>query len=76
MPQYFFDIRLRSGSLCPDRDGTELPDADAAKRMARQIAAEIVRDLPARTSRNIAIDVSDEHRQQLFVVGSDDLERA
>lgn len=42
MPRYFFDFF--DGEPEPDREGCELPNAEVAKREARQTLAQILRE--------------------------------
>ncbi|MEE1609708.1 DUF6894 family protein [Microvirga sp. CF3016] len=68
MPQFYFDVR-EGARFTPDEEGLELDSLDAAEREAAVAAAEIGRDrLPKGDSREIAIEVRDEHRQWVLTV--------
>lgn len=65
MPRYYFDTR--DGDIfIPDVDGAELPDLDAAKRVAAASLAELARDLiPSSERRVLTVEVRDEERPVL-----------
>ena len=44
MPRYFFHVR--DGHDMPDLDGTELPNAETARREAVQMAGRLIADRP------------------------------
>ncbi len=60
MPRYFF--HRTDGDFDPDREGTELPDLDAARLEAIKYAAETVKDSPDQvwSSTPFRIEVSDD----------------
>jgi hypothetical protein len=68
MRRYYFDVR--EGALfTPDEEGLEFASLDAAERMAAEAAAEIGRDrLPKGESREITVEVSNEHRQRVLTI--------
>jgi hypothetical protein len=68
MPRYYFDVR--EGALfTPDDQGLEFASLDAAERMAAEAAADIGRDrLPKGDSREITVEVRNEHRQRVLTV--------
>jgi hypothetical protein len=42
MPRYYFHVK--DGHTSPDREGTELPDLNAARRSAVALSGEILKD--------------------------------
>jgi hypothetical protein len=68
MPRYYFDVR--EGALfTPDDQGQEFASLDAAERMAAEAAADIGRDrLPKGDSREVTVEVRNEHRQRVLTV--------
>jgi hypothetical protein len=42
MPRYFFHVR--DGVVMPDEDGTELPNAEAARKQAVRFAGEVLQE--------------------------------
>lgn len=68
MPRYFFDIN--DGRHVFDEDGTELPDIDAARRMAVRTAGAIVSDDADAVwpDATWAMEVSDADRRPLFSI--------
>ena len=68
MPRFYFDLR-EGGMFSPDDEGIEFPDLNAAEREAAEAAAAIGRDrLPKGGSREINMEVLNEHRQRLLTV--------
>lgn len=68
MPWFYFDVR-EGARFTPDQEGLELDSLDTAEREAAVTAAEIARDrLPKGDSREIAIEVRDEHHQRVLTV--------
>ena len=68
MPRFYFDLR-EGGMFSPDDEGLEFPDLNAAEREAAEAAAAIGRDrLPKGGSREINMEVRNEHRQRLLTV--------
>ena len=64
MPRFYFDLR-EGGMFSPDDEGVEFPDLNAAEREAAEAAAAIGRDrLPKGGSREINMEVRNEHRQR------------
>lgn len=65
MPRYFFDTR--DGDLfVEDDDGSELPDLNAAKKVAALSLTELARDVvPASDRRILIVQVRDEQRPVL-----------
>ncbi len=68
MPRFYFETR-EGGDFTPDDDGTEFPDLSAAEHEAVVAVAEMARDLlPKGLTRDITIEVHDEHRQRLLAI--------
>jgi len=68
MPRFYFDVR-EDGTFSPDDEGLEFLDLDAAEREAAVAASAIARDrLPKGESREIVMEVRDEHRQRMSTV--------
>lgn len=68
MPRFYFDSR-EGQRFIPDDEGVEFPDLDAAEREAATAAAEMGRDrLPRGDTRDITIEVRNEHRQRVLTV--------
>jgi hypothetical protein len=68
MPLFYFDIREGSRFI-PDEIGLEFPDLEAAEREAAEAAAEMGRDrLPSGDTRDITIEVCNEHRQRVLTL--------
>jgi len=68
MPRYHFDVR--EGALfTPDDQGLEFASLEVAEYEAACAAAEIGRDrLPKGDSREITVEVRNEHRQRVLTV--------
>ena len=68
MPRFYFDVREGPRFICDD-EGVELDSLDAAEREAAKGAAEIGRDqLPKGGTREVTIEVRNEHRQRVLTV--------
>jgi hypothetical protein len=68
MPRFYFDTREGSYFI-PDDKGLEFLDMGAAERKAAEAVAEMVRDrLPRGDTRDITIEVRDEHGQWVLTV--------
>jgi hypothetical protein len=68
MPRFYFDVR-EGTRFVPDEDGLEFESLDAAEHDAACTAAEIGRDrLPTSDSREITVEVKNEHRQRLLTI--------
>jgi hypothetical protein len=68
MPRFYFDIR-EGATFIPDDDGLEFPDLDAAEREAAEAAAAIGRDrLPNGDTREVVMEVRNEHRQRVLTL--------
>lgn len=68
MPQFYFDVR-EGTSFTSDEEGLEFDGLNAAEREAATTAAEIGRDrLPQGDSREVTVEVRNEHRQQVLTV--------
>src|SRR4051794_22871626 len=68
MPRFYFDVR-EGGRFSPDDQGLEFPDLDAAEREAAKAAAAMGRDrLPKNDSREIVMEVRNEHRQRVLTI--------
>jgi hypothetical protein len=68
MPQFYFDVRDGT-SFAPDEEGLEFDSLEAAEREAATAAAEIGRDrLPKDNTREITVEVRNEHRQRVLTV--------
>ena len=68
MPRFYFDVR-DGGRFAPDEEGTDFDSLDAAEHEAVCAAAEIGRDrLPKGDSREVTIEVRNEHRQRVLTV--------
>ncbi|WP_230532402.1 DUF6894 family protein [Microvirga roseola] len=68
MPRFYFDVR-EGARLTPDEDGLEFDSLDAAEHEAACTAAEIGRDrLPTGGSREITVEVKNEHRQRVLTI--------
>lgn len=65
MPHYFFDTRDDDKFICDDV-GLELPDVQAATKLAAQSLAELARDvIPHTHARCLGVDVRDHQREVL-----------
>jgi hypothetical protein len=68
MPLFYFDAREGS-KFIPDEEGVELANVDAAEREAATAAAEMGRDrLPSGDTRDVTIEVRNEHGQRVLTV--------
>jgi hypothetical protein len=68
MPRFYFDMR-EGTRFIPDEDGLEFESLDAAEHEAACTAAEIGRDrLPTSDSREITVEVRNEHRQRVLTI--------
>ena len=68
MPLFYFDVR-EGARFTPDEEGLEFDSLDTAEREAAVAAAEIGRDrLPKGDSREITIEVRDEHHRRVLTV--------
>ena len=68
MPRFYFDVR-EGARFVPDDEGLEFEDLDVAEREAAKAAADIGRDLlPKGGSRNVTIEVRNEHGQRVLTV--------
>ena len=68
MSRFYFDVR-EGASFIPDEEGLEFDSLDAAEQEAATAAAEIGRDrLPTGDSREIPVEVRNEHRQRVLTV--------
>ncbi len=68
MPLFYFDTR-EGGKFIPDDEGLEFRDLDAAERAAAETAAEMGRDrLPRGDSRDVTVEVRNEHGQRVLTV--------
>ena len=68
MPRFYFDVREGARFIC-DNQGLEFSDLDHAEREAAKAAAEIGRDqLPKGDTRDITIEVRNEHRKRVLTV--------
>jgi hypothetical protein len=72
VPRFYFDIRLKNGTVLEDELGIELPDAEAARDEA--IAGAVGLSQERSGSRNYmdcAFEVRDKQRQPLFTLPFD-----
>jgi hypothetical protein len=68
MPRYYFDVR-EGARFTPDEEGLEFDSLEAAEHEAACTAAEIGRDrLPKGDSREVVVEVNNEHRQRLLII--------
>jgi hypothetical protein len=68
VPRFYFDVR-EGAAFTPDDEGLEFPDLDVAEREAATAAAEIGRDrLPSGDSRDVTVEVRNEHGQRVLTV--------
>jgi hypothetical protein len=66
MPRFYFDVR-EGTRFVPDEIGLKFDNLDAAERAAAETAAEIGRELlPKGTTREITVEVRNEHRQRML----------
>lgn len=66
MPRYFFDVH--DGTNLRDEEGTELPDLDAARRIAIQYAGALLEECGHRLGfgESWCLEATDEARRVLF----------
>ena len=68
MPRFYFDVR-EGAKFIPDDGGLEFASLDAAEREVAIAAAEIGRDrLPTGDTREVTIEMKNEHRQRVLTV--------
>jgi hypothetical protein len=68
VPRFYFDVR-EGTSFAPDEEGLEFDSLNAAGREAATTAAEIGRDRrPKDDSREVTVEVRNEHRQRVLTV--------
>ena len=74
MPRYFFHVR-EGGDISRDREGQELPDADAARREAISAGREILGEklLHGGSLNGRAIEIADETGHVIEVVNVNDV---
>lgn len=66
MPQYFFDTRDDDKVVC-DHEGLELPDVQAATKVAARSLAELALEvLPSSTARCLGVDVRDDRQREVL----------
>ena len=66
MPQYFFDTR-DDEKFISDDIGVELPDVQAATKVAARSLAELALDvLPGTTTRRLGVDVRDDQKRDVL----------
>jgi hypothetical protein len=66
--RFYFDVR-EGTRFIPDDEGLEFDSLEAAEREAATTAAEIGRDrLPKGDTREITVEVRNEHRQRVLTV--------
>ena len=68
MPRFYFHVQM--GELFPDEEGTTLPDERAARGIALEVMAQLVRDAADELWRGDALRVcaEDERRRPLFTL--------
>jgi hypothetical protein len=68
LPRYFFQVS--GGNHVLDAEGSELPNASAARLQGIRFAGEILKDMPTLLyeTADVKIDVTDENGQVLFKV--------
>ena len=68
MPRYFFD--LRDGTYLPDHEGTELPNLQAARVAAVELAGGLLKDGAAKfwDGMEWRVEVKDEAGLLLFIL--------
>lgn len=76
MPRYFF--HTADGALSPDKDGTELPDLDAARMEAVKLAGEVISKQPdlVTGTGEFRVEVADAAGKHLFTIVTQALEGA
>ena len=68
MPRFYLGVR-EGARFVPDDEGLEFDSLDAAEREAAEAAAQIGRDkLPKGGTRNVTVEVRNEHRQRVLTV--------
>ena len=68
MPRFYFDVR-EGEKFIADEEGLTFDSLETAEREAATAAAEIGRDhLPKGDSREVTVEVSNEHRQRVLTV--------
>jgi hypothetical protein len=68
MPRFYFDSHEGSRFI-PDDEGLEFNDLEAAEQEAATAAAEMGRDrLPSGDTRDITVEVRNEHGQRVLTV--------
>ena len=68
MPRYYFDVR-EGPRFIPDDEGLDFDSLDAAEHEAAKGVAEIGRDqLPKGGTRDVTVEVRNEHRQRALTV--------
>jgi hypothetical protein len=68
MPRFHFDVR-EGDRFFRDDEGLEFESLDAAEREAASAAAEIGRDrLPKGDTREVTVELRNEHRQRVLIV--------
>lgn len=68
MPRFYFDVH-EDGKVILDEEGLEFDSLDAAEREAAITAAEIGREcLPKCRTRNIKVEIRDQHGQRVCAV--------
>src|ERR1700760_1631699 len=74
MPRYFFNVR-EGGEISKDREGQDLPNADAARREAISAGREILGEklLHGGALNNRTIEIADETGRVVDVVNVDDV---
>lgn len=66
MPHYYFDTRDDDKFICDDV-GIELPDVQAATRVAARSLAELALEvLPGSTARCLGVDVRDDQQRDVL----------
>lgn len=68
MPRYFFNVHHDRAE--PDEEGEELPDVQAAWRVATVTAGQIIQDLDGRLrpGQDWRLEVTDEFANPLYVI--------
>lgn len=68
MPRFYFDVR-EGATFIPDEEGLVFDGLEAAEYEAARTAAEIGRDrLPNGDTRDVTIELKNEHRQRVLTV--------
>ena len=71
MPRFYFDHQENDGVIRKDQEGTELPDAAAAREEAAQAAAEWTKDHASEAGVKLRLIVrEDENSTPLFIVNA------